>query len=156
MKTTFITCKHCSSNACVETLIENSPTLAWFCYTCGFESSTLYTEDNQYILEYIEGLPELHKQITKTIDGLKYFPITMNIPDKGMIFIDGTNTENYHWVGVLAVDIDESEKEKFPIPGKPGEFYQKKMDMKTLKQFDKHNFMDALEYTKLLNLEEAQ
>ena len=42
--------------------------------------------------------------------------------------------------------IKEEEKEKYPIPNKEGEFYEYKMDMTTLKQFNERDFMEALDY----------
>ncbi len=68
------------------------------------------------------------------------------MPEKGMVFLDGTSKDVYRWAGVLATEVKEDEKEKFPIPGTDDEYYAKKMDMTTIKYFDKPNFMDALEY----------
>ena len=63
-----------------------------------------------------------------------------------MVFLDGTHKDTYRWAGVLATDIKEDERTKFPIPGTKGQYYTKKMNMETIKYFDKDNFMDAIEY----------
>jgi hypothetical protein len=147
-KITLSNCKHCGSNACSTTTDHNQT--MWFCYTCGFNSCTLYVEDNPTVKEIYSGLPELYKKISKVIDGTYWFPTVFNIPEKGMVYIDGISEQEYHWVGMLSTDVSEEEKEKFPIPNKPGEFYSKKIDKSTLKMFDKSNVMDALEYVNIL------
>ena len=74
------------------------------------------------------------------------------MPDKGMIFpepIKGSSTlegkPDWKWTVVKSVPVLEEEKEKYPNPNKPGEYYKNRMDMKKPKRFDKLNFMDAAE-----------
>jgi hypothetical protein len=50
------------------------------------------------------------------------------------------------WAAVKAVKVTEEEKEKYPIKGKPGHFYEYRMDMTTIKAFEMRDFMDALSY----------
>ena len=47
----------------------------------------------------------------------------------------------------------EEEKEKYPDPANPGEFYKFRMDMKNIKRFDKLEFMDAAELIGLFDAE---
>jgi hypothetical protein len=54
------------------------------------------------------------------------------------------------WGAVQAVPVKDEEKEKYPIPGKKGQYYQFRMDMSTLKNFDKFGFIDALSYIGVL------
>ena len=68
------------------------------------------------------------------------------MPTKGMIFANGKSAENWKWAAVLAVPVKEEEKEKYPIPGKKGEYYKKRMDMSTIKNFHEREFIDALSY----------
>ena len=92
-------------------------------------------------------MPELYKDLLFVDeDNLVWYPTTVNMPEKGMVFLDGTSKDTYRWAGVLATEVKDDEKEKFPIPGTDDEYYAKKMDMTTIKYFDKPNFMDALEY----------
>ena len=62
-----------------------------------------------------------------------------------MIFPDGKSKDEWEWTVVKSIPVKEDEKEKYPIPNKPGEFYQKRMDMDNLKRFGKLEFMDAAE-----------
>jgi hypothetical protein len=71
-------------------------------------------------------------------------PSTINVPDKGMIFINGKSTENWKWTAVKAIEILEEEKSKFP------EGNTHKMDMGNAKEFEEKDFMEALSYIGLL------
>jgi hypothetical protein len=146
----LIICSHCNSNACY--VIENSPTIKTYsCFGCGFTTNSLMKEGEQFYIEQMEILPELYKDVMyKDKDNLIWMPTTINIPDKGMIFYNGTSKENAKWAAVKAVEIKEEEKEKYPIKNKPGEYYKFRMDMSTMKSFEMKEFIDALSYTKIL------
>ena len=79
---------------------------------------------------------------------LAWFPTTITMPEKGMIFpepIKGAGKDEWMWTVVKAIDIPEEEQNKYPDPRNPGKFYKKRMDMKNLKRYDKLCFMDAAE-----------
>ena len=65
-------------------------------------------------------------------------------------FANGSNTSNWKWTAVKAVEVSEEDKEKYPIPGKPGEFYKKRMDMENGKSFEERDYMEALSYIGVL------
>ena len=44
-------------------------------------------------------------------------------------------------IGIWGKVINQEEKEKFPDPSNPGEFYKFRMDMKSIKRFNKLEFM---------------
>ena len=105
----------------------------------------------------MEILPELYKALLgEDKDGLVWMPQTVNLPQNGMVFAtaakefgvkgEAVSQDNYEWAGVKAVKITEKEKEKFPIPGKKGEFYEWRMDMTTEKRFAHNDFVEALDY----------
>ena len=48
------------------------------------------------------------------------------------------------------VEVSEDEKEKFKKPGTDG-YHTHKTDMKSLKLFERNNFMDALEFIGVFN-----
>ena len=125
-------CNRCTSNASYYT--KHGPIEIHFCYGCGFSST------NQEINE--ELIPELYRAL-KYIDketNLVYYPSTINIPEKGMVFADGTSVLKWQWAAVCAVEIKEEEKSKFP----EGQKY--KMDMTTISHFDERDFLEALDY----------
>ena len=63
-----------------------------------------------------------------------------------MIFPEPTKTtDEWGWTVVKSIPVAEKEKEKYPIPNQKGKFYEKRMDMKNMKRYDKLCFMDAAE-----------
>jgi hypothetical protein len=77
-------------------------------------------------------------------------PTTINVPTQGMVFANGSSKEQWNWAAVKAVPVKEEEKEKYPIPGKQGEYYERRMDMTTLEGFPEREFMEALSYIGVL------
>jgi hypothetical protein len=82
--------------------------------------------------------------------GLMWLPSMVNEPTKGMVFANGPSKEEWGWAAVKAVPVTEEEKEKYPIPGKKGQFYEFRMDMSTLKMFEERNYIDSLSYIGVL------
>jgi hypothetical protein len=123
----------------------------YMCYGCGFVSNSLMREGERFYEEQIEILPELYKDLFWTDeDGKIWMPSVVNEPTKGMVFANGASSSTWMWGAVKAVPVKDEEKEKYPIPNKKGEYYQFRMDMTTLKNFDKFGFIDALSYIGML------
>ena len=111
----------------------------------------------KFFEEQLEILPDLYKALLgEDEDGLVWMPQTVNLPQNGTVFAtaakefgikeEAVSQDNYEWAGVKAVKITEEEKEKFPIPGKKGEYYEWRMDMTTEKRFAHNDFVEALDY----------
>jgi hypothetical protein len=150
MNDNLITCPHCNSDACYVT--ENSPTIKTYsCFGCGFTTNSLMKEGEEFYTQQMDVLPDLYKDVLFTDKDKKiWMPVTINLPQNGMVFYNGTNKENAKWAGVKAVKVEETEKEKYPIKGKPGEYYKWRMDMTTMKSFEMKEFMEALSYIGVL------
>ncbi len=150
MADNLIICKHCGSDACYVT--ENSPKIKTYsCFGCGFTTNSLMKEGEEFYAQQLEVLPELYKDVLfKDKDGLIWMPTTINLPQSGMVFYNGTNKENAKWAAVKAVRVLPEEREKYPIKGKPGEYYEWRMDMSTIKGYEMKEFMDALSYIEVL------
>jgi hypothetical protein len=96
----------------------------------------------------MEVLPELYKELMgEDENGNIWMPSVVNIPDKGMVFADGSNGLQWQWAAVKAIPMSEEEKIKFKEKGKD---YDYKMDMATLKHYPERDFMDALSYIGVL------
>ena len=146
----LINCSRCGSDACyVEEVNQDIKT--YFCYGCGFQTNSLMKEGETFYEEQINILPELYKDlVNKDENGIMWMPSTVNLPQQGMIFANGTSKTDWGWAAVKAVPVLEEEKEKYPIPGKKGEFYEWRMDMTTMKNFVERDFIDALSYIGVL------
>ena len=143
-------CKRCGSDACYTQ--EVTPEITnYFCYGCGFQTNTLMKEGEEFFEQQKELLPELYKDlIHKDEEEQMWMPSMINIPDKGMVFANGTNPSNWKWAAVKAIPVTEEEKHKYPIKGKKDQYYEFRMDMSTMMPFEEKDFMDALSYIEVL------
>lgn len=153
--------QHClcerNSDACFVQNVENSDIKNYFCYGCGFLSNSIMISGSQFLEEQLAVLPQLYRDLIWTDkNGQKWMPVTINIPEQGMIFMEGVDVNSIHWNAVLAKKIEKEEEHKFPIPGRKNEFYKHKMDMGTSKKFDKYDFIGALEYVGILSKDETK
>jgi hypothetical protein len=141
------TCTRCGSDACYVQEV-NEQVKLHFCYGCGFQANSVMTRDSEFLQQQMETLPELYKELMgEDEDGLIWMPSVVNIPNKGMVFADGPNGQNWQWAAVKATLMSEEEKTKFKEKGKE---YDYKMDMTTLKHFPEREFIDALTYIGVL------
>jgi ribosomal protein L37AE/L43A len=123
MKESLITCLKCGGDACSE--ISNGVVTIWICMGCGFTSNNTITDAN--VTEMEATLPELYKDLRfKDKEGKYWYPNSVILDDKSMVFAEGTNVQDWMWTAVQAKD--------------------GKTDMTTKKEFQIHEFMDALEY----------
>jgi len=143
-------CDRCGSDGCYVTEV-NQDINNYFCYGCGFQSNSLMREGELIMEEQMEILPELYKDLKyEDENGQVWFPSTINLPEKGMVFANGSTSKNWKWAAVKSVEVKEEEKEKYPIPGKKDKFYKNRMDMATMKMFEERDFIDALSYIGVL------
>lgn len=135
----LITCKRCGSNACLEQQISEEVT-THLCMGCGFTTSTLMSEGSEVVTTALQTSPELYKDLMyKDGSGNIWMPSTITLPNKGMVFIDGTNKSDWRWAAVKAIPLQEGDK-------KLSNDQTHKMDMQNLKHYAEKDFMDALEH----------
>jgi hypothetical protein len=147
----LIHCHRCGSDACYVQEVNNN-IKTYMCYGCGFQTNSLIKKDEAYFNEQIEVLPNLYKELMgEDHEGKIWMPSMVNLPKQGMVFANGPNASNWKWGAVKAVEVTEEEKLKYPIPGKKDEFYEYRMDMETLKEFEESDYMEALEYIGVFN-----
>jgi hypothetical protein len=123
MQESFIVCPRCEGNACHE--ISNDKLTVWSCFGCGFTSNSTLTEDK---LEEVESvIPQLYKDIKfKDDKGYYWYPNSVILEDKSLVFADGKTSEEWKWAGVQSKD--------------------GKADMTTVKYFEEKEFIEALDY----------
>ena len=120
--------------------------------SCGFWTNSFMIECHDFYMQQMETLPELYKDLA-WVDSeteLVWLPNTINVQDKGMIFANGSDISNWGWAAVKAIEIPEEDREKHPIPGKPGEFMKYRMDMKNMKMFKERDYIEALSHIEIL------
>lgn len=134
----LIQCERCGGNACLETIQES--TTVQLCFGCGFTTSIHFYIGNSLFDNMISNLPDLHKDLFFQGKDSIWVPSVITLPDRGMVFVDGTGKEDWVWAGVLTTPIKEEEAGKFP------EGQINKIDHTTMKHFNHEDYMDALEY----------
>jgi hypothetical protein len=146
MEEKLVICPRCGGNALyVQKISEDVNT--YFDFGCGFTTSTIMVEGTKPVLDALETSPELYKDLMFIDDDKKaWFPATVTLPEKGMVFLDGTSKDNWKWSAVQAIEITEEEKSKYP------EGQTHKMDTKNTQMFDKKDFMDALDAIKFFDV----
>ena len=147
MKDKLVDCKRCGGNACYEQQISDEIT-TWLDWGCGFTTSTLMTEGSEIVKQAVETSPELYKDLMfKDTSGRIWLPSTLTLPEKGMVFLDGTDKSNWKWAAVKAIPLQKEDK-------KATKEQTHKMDMKNVKHFDQRNFMDAAEHIGMFEVRE--
>lgn len=151
MDTSKIICPHCGSHNCFHEDAGDGIT-SYLCMSCGYTSNDLFKTGTEQLDDYEITLPDLYKDI-KFVDeerGITWYPTVMNAPNFGIVFVDGTNESDWKWKAAPSVDVSKKDKEKYPIPGKPGEFYTKRLDMSLAEEFDRTQFTDACKHIGLI------
>ena len=136
----IIDCPKSGGDLCYKVEVNNNVT-NYLSLSCGFWTNSLMKEGEEFFEAQMSELPELYKDILwkDPETELVWLPNTINLPEVGMVFADGTDKDNWEWSAVKALEIDENEKDKFP------EGQTHKMDMTNAKKFKKKDFMDALD-----------
>lgn len=144
-------CDRCGSDACYVQEV-NEEIKNYQCMGCGFQTNSLMKQGSDFFEEQMEILPNLYKELMgEDEEGKIWMPTTINLPQKGMIFANGSSADSWNWAAVKAVPVTEEEKEKYPIPGKENEFYEWRMDMTTLSEYGEKDFIDAMDYIGVFN-----
>ena len=133
-------CPKCGCDGCYVTSI-NETKNNFYCWGCGFQTNDLMKEGEFNFEEYEETLPELYKDV-KYVDSEKrvWYPISINIVDKGTVFLSGKSVEEVQWSAIKVVTLSEEEKKQ---PKYKGLIY--KSDAKSMKQFG-NDFIEACDY----------
>jgi pyruvate-formate lyase-activating enzyme len=148
----IIDCPKSGGDLCYKMEINENIT-NFFSLSCGFWTNTLMIPGENFYEEQMSSLPELYKDLSWTDPktGLVWVPNTVNESELGMVFANGVDKDNWSWSAVKAIEVEEKEKIKYPIPGKPGEYYKHRMDMENLKSFEpERGYIDALSYIGVL------
>jgi hypothetical protein len=147
----IIDCPRSGGNLCYR--VQVTPEIStYLSLSCGFYTNSLMKPGQEFYEETVKALPELHKDLlwvdTKT--GLVWVPNTINDTEKGMVFASGTDVKDWGWLAVKSIKIPEKERINHPIPGKPGEFLEYRMDMKNSKRFPENDYIEALSFIGIL------
>ena len=138
------------SNACYEQTFEQDgkEVKTWMCFGSGFSTSTFMDKDSDLVKETLQTSAELYKELMHIDKNNRaWFPATITLPGKGMVFADGTSKDDWSWSEVKAIPITDEDRKLKQYPADQ-DF---KMDMANAQKFGKEDFMDALEVIGFFN-----
>lgn len=134
----FVECPRCKSKLCYAQQIEGQET--WMCLSCGFTSTTLMKEGSETEISVTGRQPQLYKDLRFVdTDGYVWYPAVLAVPEKGMVYMEGTSTEDVEWVGIPIRELTKKEKRMKQYAGKT--FL---MDPKNMKRFGRDGFVEAV------------
>jgi hypothetical protein len=143
MNDKLIKCPHCEAEMCYE--YDHSSYTQQMCFNCGYGSTSHMEKDSDFVKSSRDVLPELIKDL-EFVDSnnMVWYPSTINIAEKGMLFPNGGSKETWYWSVAPLVEIKPEEKDRFP----KGQTH--KIDLAGMEHFPKESF--ALAVTKLNSL----
>jgi hypothetical protein len=147
MKDEFVTCECCGRATCYKTTYDNTADFALMCFSCGMTTTSFCSEGSEMNAQIDSTAPELYKDL-KVIDSsrLVWYPATVTIPEKGIVFLDGAAKDSIRWAAVRATEISDKERAKYPL----GQKY--KTDMTTAVYFPQDDFTLALQHINFFEL----
>jgi hypothetical protein len=136
----MIICPKCGLDGCYKTPI-NEVAYNYFSWCCGFQTNDLMKEGEFNFTAYEETLPELYKDV-KYVDTENriWYPISINLLDKGTVFLSGKSVEEVQWSAIKVIPLTEEEKTQPKYKG-----LSHKSDAKSMKHFGE-DFIEACDY----------
>ena len=122
---------------------------SYMCFNCGFMSNSNYTDEN---MDKIQQTSQLVKDLSvKDKDrNIWWYPSIVNMGKLGIIFPEGS-IDNWVWKFASVVKVDEEDKEKYPVPGKDGEYYTERLDVENAVEFGQYEFLHACRAMGIVN-----
>lgn len=92
----FVECPHCGSQLCYHQNVGDAEALV--CMKCGFTTSNLMKEGSETEKAVSGQYPTLYKDL-RFVDkfGYVWYPAVVTVPGVGMVYIDGSSTEDWEW-----------------------------------------------------------
>ena len=137
MNDNLIKCPNCEAEMCYEYV--HTQFVQWMCFNCGYGSTSNMIKDSDFVKTSKEVLPELIKDL-EFIDpnDFVWYPSVINVPEKGILFPNGSNKNNWKWTVAPLIEITEEERERFP------KNQNHKVDLANTENYPKEEFAAAV------------
>ena len=137
MTDNLVKCPHCEAEMCYE--YHNPHYIQWMCFNCGYGSTSHMVKDSDFVKSSKEVLPELIKDLEFTDENdFVWYPSTINVPEKGILFPNGNNKDNWMWAVAPLTLIKKEEKSRFPKK------QTHKVDLNNMQYFPREEFARAV------------
>ena len=137
IKDGFVKCPCCGSEMCYAQRVNNLET--WTCMSCGQTSTTLMKKGTAEEIQVTSKQPRLYRDLSfLDSDGYVWYPATIIVPDKGMVYIDGTSIEDWEWAATPMRALTKKEKRLKQYKGK-----EYVADSAKTRKFGKNGFLEA-------------
>lgn len=124
---------------------------AYTCFDCGFATTDLMVEGEFDFTEIESTMPELYKDLKQVDEKNRvWYPHVINIEDKGTVFANGTDKDNWQWSAIKTKKLTKKEQKEPRWKGKTH-----KSDPKTMKSFGRDYFA-AADYIGIFDLPEEK
>jgi hypothetical protein len=133
-----------TGNTCVLVEAMESGMNSYICMESGYVSNEYFKVDSEIVERHEQNLSQLMRDV-KHIDesrGLVWYPAYMQFENM-VLYCSGTSKTDLEWDVAFIVPVDETEKENYPVPGKPGEYFQYRIDVDNAERFI--TFSDAMD-----------
>ena len=116
----------------------------FLCLSTGYMTTTYYKKGSPQLEQTMKQNPKLVQALQHYDEetDLVWFPVFLNMGDMGMIYPEGNETQ-WFWKYAGIIEIPKEEQDKYPVPGKDGEFYQTKLDVDGAKTYAHTDFLGA-------------
>ena len=144
----FVKCLRCESDVCLKKYWSKD-IYQLVCFSCGFYTFSNLYRNSKLAQANLEKAPKLYVDLVYyDNEGRIWMPTTITIPDKGMVFAEGTSIDNWYWKSCKWVPLTKTdiESKKFPKNQKT------KIDFENGKVFDNNKFMSALHNINYFNI----
>ena len=113
-------------------------------FNCGFTSNSLYVKDSDQRQAQVKNSPKLVIELECFDEdrNIYWYPSVINMGKRGIIYPEGIEDE-YSWKYAKVVDIPKEDQDKYPVPGKDGEFYETRLGVDSASEYGKYEFLNA-------------
>jgi hypothetical protein len=137
MTDNLVKCPCCGAEMCYE--YHHQQYIQWMCFNCGYGSTSHMIKDSDFVKNSKESLPELVKDLEIIDeDGFVWYPSTLNVPQKGILFPNGGSKDAWGWSIAPLTEILEEEKSRFP------KNQTHKVNLSKMEYFSKDEFASAI------------
>ena len=113
------------------------------CMDTGYTTVSKYKLDSPEVSEYESSTSQLIRDLRFTDEELgQYWYLTTVMFSTGMIYPEGTPND-WKWVYAPVINIPKDEQKNYPIPGKPGEYYETRLGIDVAEYYESTQFADV-------------